>query len=445
MPAVLPAKPRTVRVLGLAFPIIGAMVSQNVLNLVDTALVGHLGDRALAAVAAGNFATFASMAFITGLSAGVQAMVARRRGEGRESETAVPLNGGLLMALGFGIPLSVGMHFLAPIVFPHIAPTREVADLAVAYLDVRLLAVPGIGMNFAFRGYWSAVDLAWRYLMTLLVMHAANVVLDVLLIYGLFGAPELGIQGAAWANVTATWLGVAFYMTQAWLRARPNGFMRGMPSLGTLITMLKAAVPAAVQQFLFAVGMLLFFAIVARLGTREVAVCGVLVQLLLVALLPAMGFGIAAASLVGQALGKKEPDDARRWGWDVVRIGVPIVTLIALAGLVAPDLILSAFLAEEATRALGRWPLRMLALALPLDAAGMILLNALLGAGDSARVLVIATGLQWLVFLPAAWLVGPKLGLGLTAVWIVNACYRLIQSGIFAVIWRGDAWTKIKL
>jgi MATE family multidrug resistance protein len=440
-----PEPSRFKRILGLAAPIIGAMVSQNALNLVDTALVGHLGDDSIAAVSLGNFVTFATMAFVTGLSAGVQAMVARRRGEGAESETAIPLNGGLLMAMGFAIPLAIGMYFLAEVALPHIAPSPEVARMGVAFVQVRLLAVPGIGMNFAFRGYWSAVDLAWRYLMTLLVMHAVNLVLDLLLIYGLLGAPALGIQGAAWANVTATWLGTAFYFGQAWFRARPNGFMRAMPQLRTMATMLKASLPAALQQLLFALGMVVFFAIVKPLGTSAVAVCGVLVQLLLVALLPAIGFGIAAASLVGQALGRKDPDDARRWGWDVVRVGVPIVTAIAMLGLLFPDYILSAFLAEEATRALGRWPLRMLAIALPIDATGMILLNSLLGAGDSVRVLVIATGLQWLVFLPAAYLIGPELGYGLTAIWIVNAIYRLLQSGIFAVIWRGSAWTKIKL
>ncbi len=94
------------RILHLALPIIGGMVSQNVLNLVDAGMVGSFGDDALAAVGVGGFLNFLLTAFILGLSAGVQAMASRRVGEGRESESAVPLNGGLVIALTVAIPLS---------------------------------------------------------------------------------------------------------------------------------------------------------------------------------------------------------------------------------------------------------------------------------------------------------------------------------------------------
>ena len=105
------------RILGLALPIIGGMASQNVLNLVDTAMVGVLGASALAAVGLGSFANFMASAFITGLSAGVQAMASRRLGEGRESESAVPLNGGLLLAGGLALPLSAVLILNADTLF----------------------------------------------------------------------------------------------------------------------------------------------------------------------------------------------------------------------------------------------------------------------------------------------------------------------------------------
>ena len=87
----LPPRDRLTRILALAVPLIGGMISQNVLNLVDTAMVGVLGDAALAAVGMGSFLTFMGTSFLTGLSAGVQAIAARRLGEGRTSETAVAL------------------------------------------------------------------------------------------------------------------------------------------------------------------------------------------------------------------------------------------------------------------------------------------------------------------------------------------------------------------
>lgn len=440
-----PAQPRRGRILRLALPIIGGMVSQNLLNLVDTAFVSTLGDQALAAVGAGSFANFMSIAFVTGLAAGVQAMAARRKGQGAESDTAVPLNGGLVLALGFGVPIAAASWLLAPVLFPRLASDGEVAQLGTTYLQIRLLALPAVGMNFAFRGYWNAVDLAKLYLRTLLVMHAVNAALDYVLIFGAFGAPRLGVEGAAWANCAANWTGTVYYFVQALALARGNGFLRGIPSPSTMWTMLRTSLPAAVQQFLFAAGMTAFFAIVGRLGTREVAATSVLLNLLLVALLPAMGFGLAAASLVGQALGRANALDARRWGWDVVRTAVPVVAVIAAFGLAFPDFVLGVFLQDPVTRELARWPLRMIALSLPLDVVGAVLLNALLGAGDSTRVLVISTAMQWLVFLPVAWLVGPHFGFGLTAVWAANVLYRLLQSGVFASVWASDRWTRVRI
>src|ERR1700757_3334148 len=95
---------RTREVWALALPIIGAMSSQNVLNLVDTAMVSHLGPAALAAVGLGSFVNFMAFSAITGLSTAVQAMAARRIGENRDHEAAVPLNGGLLLSLAIGAP-----------------------------------------------------------------------------------------------------------------------------------------------------------------------------------------------------------------------------------------------------------------------------------------------------------------------------------------------------
>ena len=103
---------RTRTILVLALPIIGGMASQNVLNLVDTAMVGYLGAPSLAAVGMGSFANFMAVAFIMGLSAGVQAIASRRLGEGRRDQTASGLNAGLLIALLVAVPWSLILSFL---------------------------------------------------------------------------------------------------------------------------------------------------------------------------------------------------------------------------------------------------------------------------------------------------------------------------------------------
>ncbi|MEM9188411.1 MAG: MATE family efflux transporter, partial [Myxococcota bacterium] len=134
-----------------------------------------------------------------------------------------------------------------------------------------------------------------------------------------------------------------------------------------------------------------------------------------------------------------------RWGWDVAKVALVVVALIALPGMLFPELMLTPFLKEESTRALGSFPLRLVCITLPLDAVSMVLLNALLGAGENTKVMFASVGLQWGLFLPAAFVVGPILGFGLTAVWIANIVYRQIQLGLFGVWWQGDGWTRVQV
>jgi putative MATE family efflux protein len=300
-----------------------------------------------------------------------------------------------------------------------------------------------LGMNFAFRGYWNGVDLSKVYMRTLIVMHATNIILNWILIFGHFGLPALGCAGAGIGSAIATFLGTALYFGQAFRLARRNGFLQRLPDRSTLVTMLRLSVPAGIQQFFFAAGMTFFFWIIGRVGTAELAASDVLVNLLLVAILPGMGFGMASATLVGQALGRGNAADARSWAWDVSKLAMILVGCIAAVGLLFPNLLLRLFLHEPHTLELARTPLRVVAGTIWFDTLGMVLMNSLLGAGDSRRVMLVSVVLQWGVFLPVAYLVGPVFGMGMTGVWVAQVTYRALQTAAFATMWRDGRWAKI--
>ena len=429
----------------LSLPIIGGMTSQNVLNLVDTAMVGNLGPAALAGVGMSSFINFVAVAAITGLSAAVQAIAARRVGEGRIADAAVPLNGGLLLALLIGVPISAILILLAPTLFAALNPDPEVARQGVPYLQMRLCSVAFIGMNFSFRGYWSAVKLTRLYMGTLIWMHALNIFLDYSLIYGKFGFPALGTFGAGLGTAIATTLGTATYFWLARRHAGNSGFLARRPTRLEFMSLLRLGIPSSLQQLLFAAGFVVLFWIVGHIGTGELAVANVLVNITLVTVLPGMGFGLAAATLAAQSLGRKDADDAHRWAWDVFRQSVLLITPLALAMLLIPSVLLGWFVHTPELVALGKLPLQMIGATVLLDALGMILLNALLGVGAAKSVMVVAVGLQWLLFLPAAYLVGPYWGLGLNAVWAAMIVYRGVQTGTFAWLWQKRGWVNIKV
>ncbi|PIR31955.1 MAG: MATE family efflux transporter, partial [Alphaproteobacteria bacterium CG11_big_fil_rev_8_21_14_0_20_44_7] len=107
-------KQRSKQILALTVPILAGMLSQNILNLVDAAMVGSLGTAALGAVGIASFVNFFCAALFIGMASGIQAMVARNMGEGRESKAAYPLNGGLLLNILFAIPTTILLVHLSP-------------------------------------------------------------------------------------------------------------------------------------------------------------------------------------------------------------------------------------------------------------------------------------------------------------------------------------------
>jgi Na+-driven multidrug efflux pump len=205
-------------------------------------------------------------------------------------------------------------------------------------------------------------------------------------------------------------------------------------------------VPSGVQTFLFAAGLTALFAIIDRVGTAEAAAANVLMNISLVAFLPGLGLGLASASLVGQALGRRDVDDAARWGWEVVRIGAVMMAAIGLPMAIAPELLLSPFFSGETEPlALAVGPLRLVGLTIGIEALTMVLLNSIVGAGATTLALIIAVAMQWGLFLPLAYLVGPVLGGGLMTIWIVNVGYRALMGLILVAVWKSRRWAKVRV
>ncbi len=433
----------------LALPILGAMLSQVLLNLVDLAMVGHLGANALAGVGAASFLHFTAFSAITGLSSAVQAMVARRYGEGRHDETAVSLNGGLLLSLAIGLPLSLILIAAAPWLFATLYADPAVGAEGTAYLQFRLAGIVAVGINFSFRGYWSAIRRARLYLYVLGGMSALNILLDWLLIFGKFGLPELGTRGAGLANLISAFAGASAYLWLAWREARPAGFLRRMPSRQQLKDLLRIGLPSCAQNLLFAGGFSVLLWIIGQIGTAELAVTNVLINITLAAVLPGMAFGLAAAALTGSALGRGDVDDASAWAWDVFRATWWVFALLATPMLFATDAVLNVFFNDPATAGhlvdVGRMPLRLIGIGVTLDGLGFILMNALLGVGASLPVALVAVGLQWGFFLPGAYTAAVVFGSGLPTIWMLMTGYRAVQTGIFAWLWIGRRWAKTRV
>jgi MATE family multidrug resistance protein len=427
-------------------PILGGMGSSALLSLVDTAMVGWLGNAELAAVGLGSFASWIYLGFFQGLTIAVQALVSRRVGQGRIEESGASLNAALLLLVVVA-PTSAAILWMAtPTLFALLNNDPAVLAAGVPYLRWVIAQSLFMGAIYAFNGFWNGIGRSRMYIAPLIVMHVTNAVLAYALIFGRFGLPAMGTEGAGLATALASVVGCALYFVLAHRHARPLGFMRARPTRDEFGAVLRLAVPGGLQQLFDTLALTLMYRIVGSIGTIELAAYAVLINLVGLVGLPAFALGSAGAALVGQALGRGNVDDASRWAWDVLRVGAIGLAMIGVPFWLVPDLLLSIWLHEPAAVDVARTPMRILGAMIVINGAGYMLAAMLNGAGDVRRVTWVNLITQWFWLLPGAYLFGPVLGGGLLGVWCMHQFgFRALQSVIYVLIWRTRRWAHIQL
>ena len=445
-PLMLIALDRARHLLRIGLPVTGGMVSGALLGLVDTAMVGSLGNAALGAVGLSAFASFIFLGLFFGFSIAVQALSARRTGEGTPDQSARPLHGALIV-IGLTAPLlSAVLYFAIPLLFPFMNSDPEVIRIGVDYIRWLILQAVFAGFIAANTGFWNGIGESRIYLTSLIAMHVANIGFNYVFIFGHFGAPAMGAEGAGFATFLANVLGACLFFWLGFRHGRPFGFTRFVTTRSDIRQVMRLALPAGLQQVLDVAALTVTYSIVGRVGTAELACYSVLINLINFVGLPAWGLGTAGATLVGQALGRKDVADARLWARDTITVGVLAMAVIGMPFWLAPEYLLAIWIHDPATAELALWPTRILGALIAFNGIGYMLAMLLNGAGDVQRVTWVNLATQWLILVPGVWLAGPVFGWGLLGMWLVHQLpFRFGHVFIFGWFWKQGGWARISI
>jgi len=441
----IPTADRVRRILSLGLPIMGGMSTHVILGVVDMVFVGFLGTAAIGAVGLASFFSYVYLGFFWGASIAVQATVSRLKGEGRDEQTAIYLNAAILLVLIVAPVSSLLVVFACPWLLPLMNDDPSVLDQGVPYLQWLVASATFVGINAAFGGFWNATDRSKIYMRVVVVTGVVNAPLNYIFIFGPFGLPAFGVTGAGIGTTAASALGTLYYFYLGFRHARQNGFLRGRPELSHLSTLIRLAIPSGSQQVIESLTLSLMYKIAGLIGTTQLAVFSVLMNLINTVGLPAWGLGVAGATLVGQALGKNDSNDASAWAWDVIKVGMAAMALLGTPLWLLSDSILAIFIHDPEVRIAGIWPCRILGFMIIFNGIGYMLSAMLNGAGDMKRVMYVNLGTQYLLLLPGAYLLGPYLGFGLIGVWLMHQFgFRAVQTAIFILMWRRRRWAEIR-
>lgn len=447
MKYLLPSPAPTALVLRLATPVTLGMLTFTLLSIVDTAMLGRLGAVPLAASGVAGVLFFAVVFPLSSMSVGTQTLVARRFGERKETACGEVLNTGWVLGLMLGIPLAALAPWLARLLAPLASNDPAVRSAASIYMQYRFIGAPFMLLNMVGQGFLAGIGKTNHQFAGSVVVTLVNLLLDYALIFGRWGFPEMGIQGAAIASSVALAMGTLYFVVVLALpgyRIRFAAF--GRPWLGRswVRQMIRLSAPIVGQRALSNGAWSMFFALVARIGTVELAATNVIRSIYHLSIMVAVGLGVAASTLIGQNLGKGRPEVAEQLGWETVKLGTVAMLLVGGLFVMAPGLIFRLYTQDPAVIDIGRLPLMLLGLVQPFAGITLILSHALQGAGNT-RYVMMAELVCILLYLPTVYGLGLRTPLGLVGAWTGEYVYWLFLA--VAMVWkfRTGSWKQIRV
>jgi putative MATE family efflux protein len=429
----------------LAWPVIFSFSIESFVGLCDMLMVGRLGENAVAGVGVGIQIVGAIDAMMFAVGTGTLAVVARQVGGGHMRAAEETLGQSILAAIGLAVLVVAPAHFWAAGLVGAFHVRPEVVAVGTPFLRVVLLGVPAGAMLFVMMTSLRAAGDTRTPLAIGAVVGIVNVVLAYGLIFGRFGLPALGVAGAATATAVAFSTGAVLGLVLL-VRGNLVLILRGAsfrPRLEVVWRVVRIGYPAAIEHLLMQVGFFLYIVFAAHYGTAAVAAYFIGVRILALSFLPGFGFSAAAATLIGQNLGARRPEQAERSGRETVRLAVQFMSLCGVVIFVAARPIARLFVADEAVVADAVSFIRVLAACQPLMAIDFTLGGALRGAGDTRFPLVAVFLGFYLCRLGFAGLTTFALGRDLVWLWFAIVGDYLVRSLLKGWRFRTGAWKTV--
>ncbi|MEM7763043.1 MAG: MATE family efflux transporter [Pseudomonadota bacterium] len=389
----------------LAIPMILEMSMEAIFAVVDIFFVARLGPAAVSTVGITEAMMTILYAVSIGIAMATTAMVARRVGERRRRAAAAVAGQSLWVAALLATLIGVIGGWYAPELLTLMGASDEVITTGSRYTTVMFAGSASIFYLFLFNAIFRGAGDATIAMRSLWIANAINIVLDPCLIFGLGPFPAMGLTGAAVATTIGRTVGIVYQLmslrrTHGRLRMTRHALRLRWPMLRRL---LRVSAGGVGQYLIVTSSWVLVMRVLTVFGTQAVAGFTIAMRVIYLVFLPAWGLGNAAATLVGQNLGAKQPERAVRSAWQATWANVAFMALVAIVFVGVPEFLLRGFTKDTDVIAIGAMCLRIVGAGLPIAAIGMILTQGINGAGDTATPTWLNFIAYWLLQIPLAW------------------------------------------
>lgn len=437
--------------LGVAWPAVMESFFVALVGMVDSLMVSRLGTYAVAAVGLTTQPKFLGLALFSAANVALSAITARRKGQNDREAANRTMLLVLFYVLLVGAVVSVICVTFADSFIRLAGSKEDTHDAAVAYFRIimggMMFTIISLAINAAQRGSGNT-KIAMR---TNLTSNLVNVVFNYLLIEGHFGFPALGIEGAAIATVIGTVVACGMSIASIF---RKDSFI----NVGYIIAnklkatfadakaLVKLASSVFIEQMLLRVGFMSVAVMAANLGTQEYAAHQVGMNVMSLSFSFGDGMQVAAVTLIGQSLGRKEPEMAKKYGTICQRIGNMISVVLSVLYLAGGKVFFRAYFpTDEYAVSIGVQIMQIMVLIVLLQIAQVIYMGCLRGAGDVKFTTMASTLSVTLIRPTVSYLCAYMLKLGVIGIWFGIVGDQIMRLILTSWRFKSGKWTKIEV
>jgi putative MATE family efflux protein len=425
----------------LAIPMILEMCMESVFAVVDIFFVGKLGPNAAAAV--GLTESFLTILYSVaiGLSMGATAMVARRVGEKNYDDAARAGAQAALLSLLVSVIISVVGFFYAGTILSLMGANAAIIEMGTTYARIMLSGNIVIMLLFLINGIFRGAGDATIAMRSLWLANICNIILCPILIH------YFGLPGAAMATTTGRGIGVCY---QVYHLFKGKGIIKihlrhFIPDVSVLKGIFKIASTGTLQFLIGSASWIAMARIIAGFGSDAIAGYTIAIRLLIFFLMPAWGLSNAAATLVGQNLGAKQPERAEKSVWKTAQYNAIFMAIVSVLFFTCAEFFVFLINNDPAVVKTAVLALRIVSLGYIFYGVGMVMINAFNGAGDSKTPTWINLFWFWVFQIPFAYLLAIVWNMGPTGVFIAIVVTETCITITSVILFKRGKWKLIKI
>lgn len=419
-------------------------------GLVDSLMVSSLGAYAVAAVGLTTQPKFLGLSLFFAVNVAVSALVARRRGEGRQEEANRIMYTALTFVVTAAVILSILFVLMASPIITLCGSTPETHDTAVIYFQIimggMIFNCVQMCINSAQRGAGNTKIT----MKTNITSNTVNIIGNYLLIDGHFGFPALGIHGAAIATVFGTVVACVMSIVSI---TKPEGFIsipfifknKIKPAFSTFTNLVKVGYSVFFEQILMRIGFMMTAVMAAKQGTDAMAAHQVGMNIMGLSFSFGDGLQSAAVALIGRSLGQGDKELAKEYGRICRWIGGIISVFLAIVYFTGARTLLRLFFEEEHIVEIGVGIMYVIIFVVVFQISQVIYMGCLRGAGDTFYTAMASAISVTIIRTGGSYIFGYMLGFGIVGIWL-GVLADQISRFIFASIrFKAGKWTQIKI